>query len=637
MPDTDTTNNSTSNNTNASNENTNNNNQIMSGACVYDKYGRTPDKSQICAIGIKSAAADVETGVVKFVFENKCAHCGQPALMWGWHWENDAEKVAKFDGTDGTAEGHIYCVQSEGGCDADFSIEGNEHINGSTAKLTAVSGPTPSSKEEAQQLSNGQLACDGSSTSSSNNNTTGGSAVKIPDLTFYGLIKQIMGATDSLFIIANNMAYLLSFKDIFIYRNEFEEEITKIEPSQVISDTMEKNWSTAGYYNSVEVEYSDGIIKYSHDVLVKQYGENTFYYNCAQDDYETAKAKAQALLTAHVRDYSTDLNLKIFYNPNITVGSWVKVHKTLTEITGKTRKDVEQEQLKKTGKKINTKRKGINILNLGEEIVNIGNQKNIIYHLKDENGKKIDIEKEQSDYDLFFVQEYTCKWDKHNSLIMNLHLKYGPDTPEDPINATIGFGGGENASNNALGGQYGNDTFTINDICVANNEKIMGSYSGGARVQEVKELVNGKYLPEPSDYQPRANKNSNYAKKYSQMKSPAEVYAAFRSEYKYSYYADNSSCWKNATDFYDNARKTANCGDTACLLKVFFDCIGVPSCGVHIDGHYFNAIQINGTWEIIDGVRLDNQTCNFPDGTGYCFGNPYPCDIYNANGGNTNE
>ena len=488
-------------------------------------------------------------------------------------------------------------------------------------------------EEMVEKILNEQFSLAGTNTNTDNSNV--GGAVKIPDVTFYGLIKQIMGATDSLFVIANNMAYLLSFKDIFKYRDKFNKHITKIKTSDVISDTMEKNWSTDGYYNSVEVEYSEGTIKYSHDALVKQYGENTFYYDCSGDDYETAKAKAQALLTAHVRDYSTDINLKIFYNPNITVGSWVKVDKTLTQIQGKTRKEAQQDKIKQKGKKVDTKRKGINITNITKEIVQKDNQRKAIYHITDEKGNKTDVEEEQSDYDLFFVQDYACKWDKNNSLIMNLHLKYGPDTPEDPINATISTGGGSNA-NGAAGGQYGDDNFTIFDICVANNKKILGHYSGGERVQEVKELVNSTYMPEPSHYKPRANPNSNYAKKYSQMKSPAEVYAAFRSEYKYSLYADNCSCWKNATDFYDNAGKTANCGDTTCLLKVFFDCIGVPSCGVHIDGHYFNAIQINGTWEIIDGVRLDNQTCGFPDGTGYCFGNPNPCSSYKSNGGDSN-
>ena len=57
--------------------------QNNSSGCIYDKWGRTPDKSQICAIGLKSASADTQSGVTKCVFENKCAHCGKPALMWG--------------------------------------------------------------------------------------------------------------------------------------------------------------------------------------------------------------------------------------------------------------------------------------------------------------------------------------------------------------------------------------------------------------------------------------------------------------------------------------------------------------------------------------------------------------------------
>ena len=70
--------NSGNTNTNSTEENQQNNNSSGSG-CIYDKWGRTPDKSQICAIGLKSASADTQDGVVKCVFENKCAHCGKPA------------------------------------------------------------------------------------------------------------------------------------------------------------------------------------------------------------------------------------------------------------------------------------------------------------------------------------------------------------------------------------------------------------------------------------------------------------------------------------------------------------------------------------------------------------------------------
>lgn len=461
--------------------NANQNNPQSGSGCVYDKWGRTPDKSQICAIGTKSASADTQDGVVKCVFENKCAHCGKPALMWGWKWDNDQEKVQKFDGTAGTAEGHIYCVQSEGGCDADFSIEGNEHINGSTAKLTVVSGPTASSEEEGQQLSNGQLACDGSSVGGGNSGG-GGSAVLIPDKTFYGIIKQMMGAVDAMFIVANNMAYLLSFKDIYEYRDFYDEYIPKIETNQVIRDSVVKNYSTDGYYNAVEVSYADGIIKYQNDVLVKQYGENVWYYDFPEDDEETAKAKADALLSAHIRDYSTDIELSVFYNPRITEGSWVKIHKTITQITGKTRKEIQQDAIKKEGKIVSTKHMGINITNITEKVItNKDGIKKTIQSIVDEEGETFDIEIEKSDYELFFVQGYTIRWDKDNSLIMDLHLKYGPDTPEDPINATIGtLGSGATGgtSGTALSGNIGQLVKQWIKGCKSDLEKAQAIHKG---------------------------------------------------------------------------------------------------------------------------------------------------------------
>ena len=616
---------SNSNNTSKQKNNTN------SQGCMYDKYGRSPDGQTICGIGLPSAGADNGTGYQKCVFENKCPHCGNATLRWGWHWEENNESA--FAGEGGNAEGHFFCYQGDGGCDADYSAQGHEHINGSTFNMTMISGPTQSNEKEAQLLIEGKMPCDGSSPQTvSSEETSGGGGVSIPDKTFYGLIKQIIGAIDGVFIIANNMAYLLSFKDFYEYRDLYEKYVPVIDRKDVLDNSLVRNWTTDGYYNSVEVTYANGIIKYQNDALVQQYGENTFYYNFPDDDEETAKAKADALLGAHIRDYSTEIQLSIFYNENIIAGSWVKLHKSLSQLSGKTHREILQDAQKKT-KKFYTRHNGLDITNLIEKTITQDNITKTIQTITDKEGNKFDIEIDKSEYELFFVQSYTCRWDKDNALIMDLILKYGPDTPEDPVNATIGTGETVSTASGNSGGQYGNDCFTIDDICVANNAKIYGHYTGGTSVEAVKSLVNGKHSPESSDYQPRANQNSNYNKKYGSLTAP-EVYSNFRSEYRYSLYADNSSCWKCATDFYDNAGKTANCGDTTCLLKVFYDCIGVPSCGVHIDGHYFNAIQINGTWEIIDGVRNDNQTCNFPDGTGYCFGNPYPCNSYK---GATNE
>lgn len=629
MPENDTNNQNTDDTQNQTN---NNQTPNTNGSCVYDKWGRTPNKDMICAIGIKSAAADTQSGVVKCVFKNKCAHCGKPSLMWGWKWENDQEKIEKFDGTDGTAEGHIYCVQSEGGCDADFSIEGNEHINGSTAKLTVVSGPTPSSEEEAQQLSNGQLACDGSFvTPNASGGAAGGTAIKIPDLTFYGLIKQILGAVDGVFIIANNMAYLLSFKQLYYYRDKYEDYILELTPSDIITDSIVRNWTTDGFYNSVEVTYADGIIKMQHDALVETYGEQTFYYEFPDDDEETAKAKADALLSAHVRDYSLDLQLNCIYNPNITVGSWIKIPKTLTKVSGATSKT--SGELAERDKDKKTLRKGVNITNINEIVQEVNNKQKNIQKITTEDGEKYEVEIEKKDYEIYFVQGYKLRWTPDYSPIMSLQLKYGPDTPEDPVNATIGTGG---VSTSTSGGQFGSDCFTIGDFCINNNEIVMVKYMGGERAEELKGMLNsGELKITEEDKQARADQNASYTKKLS-GKTPQEAYAMFRTEYNYSLYCDNATCWKCAGDFYDKAGKATNCGDTACLLKVFFDVTGTPCIGIHIGGHYFNAIQLNGSWEIIDGVRIDNQTCNFPDGTtGYTWENPCPCEIYGSGDCNT--
>jgi len=564
-------------------DNTTDNTTNNSG-CIYDKYGRTPNKDMICAIGIKSAAADTQTGVVKCVFKNKCAHCGQPALMWGWKWDNDPEKVAKFDGTDGTAEGHIYCVQSEGGCDADYSIEGNEHINGSTAKLTVVSGPTPSSEEEAQKLSNGQLACDGSSAPSSTG-TVGGSATIIPDKTFYGLIKQMMGAIDGTFIIANNMAFLLSFKQLYEYRDKFEDHIVEIKPSEIIADSIIRNWSTDGFYNAVEVTYSEGIIRMQYDALVDIYGENVYYYEFPEDDEETAKAKADALLSAHVRDYSLDLQLNCLYNPNITVGAWVKIPKTLTKVSGATSKTSgELSEAKKNAKKV---RKGVNITNLNEVIQEVNEKQKTFQHITTEEGEKYDIEIEKKDYEIYFVQGYKVRWTPKQSPIMSLHLKYGPDTPEDPSAATVGASSGGSSSSSS------------------------GIAATGELGDMVKQWIQGK--------------NDDLSKAqaiHEGLKAYGIVYAYYNNFHCNSI----DECLKNSKS------PGLNCGDTSQLTTAAMKMGGLNAYFVlRCDSaHYFTVIEINGqkyysdlTWaegaksqrpwnEVWEGNTCGNKYTNCP-------------------------
>ena len=157
-------------------------------------------------------------------------------------------------GLNNVPEHEITCDMAKGGCDADFDITTGADKSGSYRAYLkdACTGAqnTPSSVDT--NIGN----CGGTQQPSSNSTTsTGGSGTEIKDVSFYGTIKQIMGAVDAAFIIANNMAYLLSFKDIYEYRNQFDDYIPKIEPKHVLNDSITKNFSTDGLYNAVEVEY----------------------------------------------------------------------------------------------------------------------------------------------------------------------------------------------------------------------------------------------------------------------------------------------------------------------------------------------------------------------------------------------
>lgn len=477
----------------------------------------------------------------------------------------------------------------------------NQKANGKCVAIYGGKTPEEALQAARDALQGKGILSGGSATQSTN---IGGTAVLIPDKTFFGLIKQILGAVDAVFIIANNMAYLLSFKQLYYYRNKYEDYILELKPSDILVDSVTRSWASDGFYNSVEVEYSDGIIKYQHDALVNVYGENTFYYSFPDDDEETAKAKANALLSAHVRDYSLDLQLNCIYNPNITVGSWIKIPKTLTKISGATSKTTGE--LDKTKTEDKKTHKGVTIENIVAKTQQDKNGKpKTIQTITTSDNETYNIEVSSKDYDIFFVQGYKMRWTPDQSPIMSLHLKYGPDTPEDPVNATIGTGGVQSTTS---GGGFGDDCFYICEIMPNNNARI------GTHGPNAPDLHKAGFEPQEQHYKPRCKQGSNLAKDMA-GKTPQEVHNAVRAKFGYCYYGDSSSLWPCVSDMYDQACGT-NCGDGARILKCALDAINIKSWGVHVVDHYFCAAEINGEWVCLDatGSYSWSNTAGWPAG-----------------------
>ncbi|WP_407376644.1 hypothetical protein [Methanobrevibacter sp.] len=121
----------------------------------YDKYGRSPDKKTIMAIGLPSRASENSKYGYRFmksIFENKCPGCGKRTLMWGWNFGTYFR--GRREG--GSYEGHLFCDNPN--CDMDFSTINGENHNGSgRPKVKRIKAPVKSSKAEAQKLKNGKM------------------------------------------------------------------------------------------------------------------------------------------------------------------------------------------------------------------------------------------------------------------------------------------------------------------------------------------------------------------------------------------------------------------------------------------------------------------------------------------------
>lgn len=124
----------------------------------FNSCGVSEDGTKLMTIGKPSAVGEDKYGykLYKSVFERKCPFCGSNELYWGYMWSGNFPCTKKYNnGSAGKYEGHVYCD----GCDADFScIDGKDHMSPPRATLTRISGPDPSSEEEAASLREGKYS-----------------------------------------------------------------------------------------------------------------------------------------------------------------------------------------------------------------------------------------------------------------------------------------------------------------------------------------------------------------------------------------------------------------------------------------------------------------------------------------------
>lgn len=154
------------NNKNKSNSGKNSTKKYKLVKRYWDKYGVSPDKKTVKAIGRASARGELEKYGYTFYeteFENYCPKCHKKGtLFWDIFWAgneySDWGHVRKTGNGEGSsAEGAVFC--SNGRCDGDWSIFGKEHGYSNT-RLRVKKKTKSSSKSKAYQLRKGKLYYD---------------------------------------------------------------------------------------------------------------------------------------------------------------------------------------------------------------------------------------------------------------------------------------------------------------------------------------------------------------------------------------------------------------------------------------------------------------------------------------------
>lgn len=151
--------------------------------------------------------------------------------------------------------------------------------------------------------------------------------------TYEEVLNNIAAAIDAQFFIVDTTVCFVSFNALMAMSSS-ETIVKTIQPRieywQLLHDSVEIDVNQYGYYNTVIVKYKNGVVKRSFEELVRVYDEIPITYNEPTLNYEAAQLKAQAYLSAHVRDFGMQVRATILYTGKITVASFIKLQNPLT-------------------------------------------------------------------------------------------------------------------------------------------------------------------------------------------------------------------------------------------------------------------------------------------------------------------
>lgn len=155
------------------------------------------------------------------------------------------------------------------------------------------------------------------------------------DHTYEEVLNNIAAAIDAHFFIIDTTVCFMSFNALLANSSIVQKAVMPtIDFWQLQEGSYELDINQYGYYNTVEVKYKDGSVKKCYDDLVRVYGEILITYDEPKLDYEAAMLKAQAYLSAHIRDFGMELKATILYSGKIVPSTFIKLKNPLTMSEG---------------------------------------------------------------------------------------------------------------------------------------------------------------------------------------------------------------------------------------------------------------------------------------------------------------
>ena len=153
--------------------------------------------------------------------------------------------------------------------------------------------------------------------------------------TYEDVLTAIASAIDAHFFIVDTTVCFMSFNAL-IANSSMVQKVA--EPTinfwQLQDDSYDLDINQYGYYNTVKIKYKNGTVTKCYDDLVKVFGEIAITYNEPKLDYETAMLKAQAYLSAHIRDFGMELKATILHTGKIIPSTFIKLKNPLTMSEG---------------------------------------------------------------------------------------------------------------------------------------------------------------------------------------------------------------------------------------------------------------------------------------------------------------